>query len=124
VQGKISSHVDEGLSGGSSLLKPGSEDPHRHERKFLQTWDYIFGSGMSREPYKSLGPSSYSSPPPCSQKFDKLKFVFVRRLPSCALKTLSVFTSERVVFIACLLLSEYSFERLYHIANFEHDQLV
>ena len=43
-------------------------------------------------------------------------------LPSCALKTLSVFTSERIVFIACLLLSEYSFERLYHIANFEHDQ--
>ena len=42
-------------------------------------------------------------------------------LPSCALKTLSDFTSERVFFIACLLLSEYSFERLYHIANFEHD---
>ena len=42
-------------------------------------------------------------------------------LPSCALKTLSDFTSERVFFIACLLLSEYSFERLYHIANYEHD---
>ena len=53
---------------------------------------------------------------------DNLKFVFLSRLPSCALKTLIVFTSERVVFIACLLLSEYSFERLYHIANFEHDR--
>ena len=52
---------------------------------------------------------------------DNLKFVFVSGLPSCALKTLSDFTSERVFFIACLLLSEYSFERLYHIANYEHD---
>jgi hypothetical protein len=52
------------------------------------------------------------------------KIVFVSGLPSCALKTLSVFTSERIVFIACLMLSEYSFERLYHIANFEHDQRI
>ena len=53
----------------------------------------------------------------------KLKFVNVSKLTSCALKTLSVFTSGRLLFRACLLLSENSFERLYHIAYFEHDRL-
>jgi hypothetical protein len=32
--GKISPHVDEGLSGGSSVRRPGSEDLHRHEQIF------------------------------------------------------------------------------------------
>jgi hypothetical protein len=31
---EISAHVDRGLSGGSRVRRPGSEDPHRHERKF------------------------------------------------------------------------------------------
>ena len=31
---KISAHVDGGLSGGSSVRRPGSEDPHPRERKF------------------------------------------------------------------------------------------
>ena len=31
---KISAHVDGGLSGGSRVRRPGSEDPHRRERKF------------------------------------------------------------------------------------------
>ena len=30
---KISAHVDGGLSGGSRVSRPGSEDPHRRERK-------------------------------------------------------------------------------------------
>ena len=30
---KISAHVDGGLSGGSRVRRPGSEDPHRRERK-------------------------------------------------------------------------------------------
>ena len=32
---KISAGVDGGLSGGSSLSRPRSEDPHRHQRKLL-----------------------------------------------------------------------------------------
>ena len=32
---KISAHVDGGLSGGSRVRRPGSEDPHRRERKFF-----------------------------------------------------------------------------------------
>ena len=32
---KISAHVDGGLSGGSRVRRPGSEDPHRRERKFI-----------------------------------------------------------------------------------------
>ena len=32
---KISSYVDGGLSGGSHVPRPGSEDPHRFEWKFL-----------------------------------------------------------------------------------------
>ena len=31
---KISAHVNGGLSGGSWVRRPGSEDPHRRERKF------------------------------------------------------------------------------------------
>ena len=31
---KISAHVNEGPSGGSSVPRPGSEDPHRCEQKF------------------------------------------------------------------------------------------
>ena len=31
---KISAHVDGGLSGGSRVRRPWSEDPHRRERKF------------------------------------------------------------------------------------------
>ena len=31
---KISAHVDGGLSGGSRVRRPRSEDPHRRERKF------------------------------------------------------------------------------------------
>ena len=31
---KISAHVDGGLRGGSRVRRPGSEDPHRRERKF------------------------------------------------------------------------------------------
>ena len=31
---KISAHVDGGLSRGSRVRRPGSEDPHRRERKF------------------------------------------------------------------------------------------
>ena len=34
VRRKISAGVDGGLSGGSSVRRPGSEDPHRHQRKF------------------------------------------------------------------------------------------
>ena len=33
---EISAHVDGGLSGGSRVRRPGSEDPHRRERKFLK----------------------------------------------------------------------------------------
>ena len=33
---KISAHVDGGLSGGSRVRRPGSEDPHRRERKFVK----------------------------------------------------------------------------------------
>ena len=32
---KISAHVAGGPSGGSSLCRPGSEDPHRREQKFF-----------------------------------------------------------------------------------------
>ena len=32
---KISAHVDGGLSGGSRVRRPGSEDPHRRERIFF-----------------------------------------------------------------------------------------
>ena len=32
---KISAHVDGGLSRGSRVRRPGSEDPHRRELKFL-----------------------------------------------------------------------------------------
>ena len=35
---KISTHVDWGPSGGSSVRKPGSEDPHRRERKFFHSF--------------------------------------------------------------------------------------
>ena len=43
---KISSHVDGGPSGGSSVRRPGSGDPHRHKRKFdnsaiLQNIDFL-----------------------------------------------------------------------------------
>ena len=31
---KCKAHVDGGRSGGSSVCRPGSEDPHRRERKF------------------------------------------------------------------------------------------
>ena len=34
---KISAHVDGGLSGGSRVCRPGSEDPHRREWKFPLT---------------------------------------------------------------------------------------
>ena len=36
--GKISAHVDGGLSGGSRVRRPGSEDPHRRERKFIVSY--------------------------------------------------------------------------------------
>ena len=32
---KISAHADGGQSGGSSVRRPGSEDPHGHERIFF-----------------------------------------------------------------------------------------
>ena len=32
---KISAHSDVGPSGGSSVRRPGSEDPHRHEWNFV-----------------------------------------------------------------------------------------
>jgi hypothetical protein len=32
--GKISAHVDGGPSGGSSMRRPRSEDPHRRERNY------------------------------------------------------------------------------------------
>ena len=32
---KISAHADRGPSGGCSVCRPGSEDPHRRERKFI-----------------------------------------------------------------------------------------
>ena len=32
---KISTHVAGGPSGGSNMCRPGSEDPHRRERKFV-----------------------------------------------------------------------------------------
>jgi hypothetical protein len=35
VRRKISAHVDGGLSGGSCVRGPGSEDPHRREWKFM-----------------------------------------------------------------------------------------
>ena len=38
---KISAHVDGGLSGGSRVRGPGSEDPHRHERIFFS---FLFSS--------------------------------------------------------------------------------
>ena len=43
---KISSHVDGGPSGGSSVRRPGSGDPHRREQKFdnsaiLQNIDFL-----------------------------------------------------------------------------------
>ena len=34
--GKFSASFDGGPSGGSPLRRPGSEDPHRRERKFRQ----------------------------------------------------------------------------------------
>ena len=33
--GKISAHVNGGPSGGSSVRRPGTEDPHRHERNSI-----------------------------------------------------------------------------------------
>ena len=35
VRQQISAGVDGGLNGGSSLGRPGSEDPHRRQWKFL-----------------------------------------------------------------------------------------
>ena len=35
VHRKISAHLDGGLSGGSSVRRPRSEDPYWHERKFF-----------------------------------------------------------------------------------------
>ena len=32
---KISAHIDGGLSGGSSVRRPGSNDPHRRQRNFV-----------------------------------------------------------------------------------------
>jgi hypothetical protein len=37
VRRKISAHVDGGLSGGSRVRRPGSEDPHRRERNSIMT---------------------------------------------------------------------------------------
>ena len=34
VARKFSGHVNGGLSKGARVRRPGSEDPHRHERKF------------------------------------------------------------------------------------------
>ena len=39
---KISAHVDGGLSGGSRVRRPGSEDPHRRERKFPSCYSAAF----------------------------------------------------------------------------------
>ena len=52
VHRKISTGVDGGLSGGSSVHRPGSEDPHRRQRKFslflcmVKPWSMIFLYGF------------------------------------------------------------------------------
>ena len=38
----LSNGVDGGLSGGSGVLRPGSEEPHRRERKF--EYDAVSGT--------------------------------------------------------------------------------
>ena len=44
---KISAHVDGGLSGGSRVRRPGSEDPHRREQKLY----YYFPATQSEQAY-------------------------------------------------------------------------
>ena len=38
----FSLHVDGWLSGGSRVRRPGSKDPHRRERKYLQNYKITF----------------------------------------------------------------------------------
>ena len=38
---QISAVVDLGLSGGSSVRRPGSEDPHQRQRKFISVYFFI-----------------------------------------------------------------------------------
>ena len=42
VRWKISAHIDEGLSGGSRVHRPGRKDPHQREPKFKSTFNQIF----------------------------------------------------------------------------------
>ena len=47
---KISASVDGGLSGGSSVRRPGSEGPHRRQRKFI----YLFQVQLSSCIHKDI----------------------------------------------------------------------
>ena len=42
---QISANVDGGLSGGSSVLRPGSEDPHRRQCKFSDVLEELDDGG-------------------------------------------------------------------------------
>ena len=44
---QISASVDGGPSGGSSVRKPGSEDPHRRQRKFTEVINKIEKSNLN-----------------------------------------------------------------------------
>ena len=65
---KISAHIDGGLSGGSRVRRPLSEDPHRRERK---VYDSQFGgwSSLVRQTaanYSLPDPADYMMTP-CDQ---------------------------------------------------------
>ena len=51
---KISAGVDGGLSGGSSVRRPVSKDPHRHQRKFFSTSFHPWWKLVLRAPINCL----------------------------------------------------------------------
>ena len=67
---KISAHVDGGPSGGSSVRRPGSEDPHRRERKFSKHFSPVAAVSFSKVEINQR--ANLNFPLSCPQKLQML----------------------------------------------------
>ena len=90
---KIPANVDGGLTGGSGVHRPGSEDPHRHERKFVTKIGpkWVLNVQKIFRKYSHLSPSEKTIPVCCvSSTFSHI----LRTIPHCTFEV-----SEKLQFL-------------------------
>ena len=96
VRQKNSVHIDRGLSGGSSVRRPGSEDPHRCERKYLihyifsPVWRSLCRGYSSHWGALPALASSISATEPMLLSSSSLLHVIIKHEKSCKSSTNSI----------------------------------